>query len=74
MARLNAPRTADDARRNPNNATQQDKPQQADNKGWPFAKGSQNKLDETSAPWPRPSSRSPSKPTSSVPPNGAQPK
>jgi hypothetical protein len=27
------------------------------NKCWPFAKGSQNNLDETAAPWPRPVSR-----------------
>ena len=26
-------------------------------KGWPFAQGSQNHLDDTQAPWPRPSSR-----------------
>jgi len=32
-------------------------------RGWPFAEGSQNHLDETSAPWPRPSSRiAPAKP------------
>lgn len=31
-------------------------------KGWPFAEGSQNHLDETSAPWPRPSRPAPGKP------------
>ncbi|MES2686902.1 MAG: hypothetical protein V4706_08760 [Pseudomonadota bacterium] len=30
-------------------------------KGWPFAEGSQNHLDETSAPWPRPSRSAPAK-------------
>jgi len=27
----------------------------APSRGWPFAEGSQNHLDESSAPWPRPS-------------------
>ena len=39
-------------------------------RGWPFAQGSQNHLDETSAPWPRPSSRSaPAKPRDSETPD-----
>ncbi len=75
MARLNAPRTAGNSpRSNPSDSPQQDKPRQADNKGWPFAQGSQNNLDETSAPWPRPSSRSASKPSPNTPPNGLKPK
>ena len=38
-------------------------------KGWPFAQGSQNHLDETSAPWPRPSRQAPAKPADSGKPD-----
>ncbi|WP_372827926.1 hypothetical protein [Polaromonas sp.] len=59
MPRPHAPRNAGDSRPGqqgiPAPETNQPAPQ---NKGWPFAEGSQNHLDETSAPWPRPSSRS----------------
>ena len=59
MARLNAPRPVGNSSiTRPDPAQQQDKPSDNPHKGWPFAKGSQNKLDETAAPWPRPTSRS----------------
>jgi hypothetical protein len=38
-------------------------------KGWPFAQGSQNHLDETSAPWPRPIRQAPAKPAGSAKPD-----
>jgi hypothetical protein len=62
MARLNAPRIAgsnpssrtDASPRNPNIL----KPNlKSSGSAWPFAAGSQNHLDETAAPWPRPASR-----------------
>lgn len=55
MARLDAPRTA---RSSPGpKPGQADTPHKTQNKGWPFAAGSQNHLDETTARWPRPPSR-----------------
>lgn len=54
MARLNAPSPASSRPDPAPQANSFDTPK----KSWPFAKGSQNKLDETAAPWPRPASRS----------------
>ncbi len=55
MARLDAPRTS---RNSPGSEPgQTDSPHKTQNKGWPFAAGSQNHLDETAARWPRPPSR-----------------
>ena len=60
MARLDAPRTARSSPRTLPAIPLRDKSSAAPHKGWPFAEGSQNHLDETSAPWPRPSARPPS--------------
>lgn len=57
MARLDAPRTARSSTGTLPATPQADKAKPAPNKGWPFAEGSQNHLDETSAPWPRPSAK-----------------
>ncbi len=71
MARLDASPTAGDSRPSRQPAvTQQDNPGQGHSKGWPFAEGSQNHLDETSAPWPRPAP----KPASGVPVKRVAPK
>ena len=59
MARPDAPRTARSTPRSFPATPQTDKATAAPHKGWPFAQGSQNHLDETSAPWPRPSGRPP---------------
>ncbi len=67
MARPNAPVPTGNTKRRPHFAP----PEQAlepTRKGWPFAEGSQNHLDETSAPWPRPSARpTPVQPARPVP-------
>ncbi|MDP1565612.1 MAG: hypothetical protein Q8L91_05025 [Polaromonas sp.] len=55
MSRQTAPRFADSRRPDPQGAPEQGGQPAAQRKGWPFAEGSQNHLDETSAPWPRPS-------------------
>ncbi len=57
MARLDAPRTARSTPRTLPAIPLRDKTSAAPHKGWPFAEGSQNHLDETSARWPRPSAR-----------------
>lgn len=57
MARLDAPRTARSSSRPLPATPQTDQATAVPHKGWPFAEGSQNHLDETSAPWPRPSAR-----------------
>ena len=54
MARPDTPRNGRNA---PSGTKQTDKPSTPPNKGWPFAEGSQNHLDETAAPWPRPSNK-----------------
>ena len=54
MARPPAPHTADPRRPSHQGAPAQEGRLLAP-KAWPFAQGSQNHLDETSAPWPRPS-------------------
>lgn len=54
MPRPTAPRPADPPRSGPRGAPAQAVQPVAERKGWPFASGSQNHLDETSAPWPRP--------------------
>jgi hypothetical protein len=41
----------------------------APSRGWPFAEGSQNHLDESSAPWPRPSRLLSAKPSDSNTPD-----
>lgn len=68
MSRPTAPRTADPRRTgiqgNPDTPAQPG----VQRKGWPFAQGSQNHLDETSAPWPRPARSAPAKP-----PEGSKP-
>lgn len=66
MPRQTAPRPADH-RPGLQGAPEQVGKPVAQRKGWPFAEGSQNHLDETSAPWPRPSrvapAKAPGKPT-----------
>jgi len=57
MARLNAPRPVGNSSIARPDLAQQGKPSATLPTGWPFAKGSQNNLDETAAPWPRPASR-----------------
>lgn len=57
MARLDAPRTARSSPRTLPATPQTDRTTAVPHTGWPFAEGSQNHLDETSAPWPRPSAR-----------------
>ena len=57
MARLDAPRTARSSARTLPATPETVATSAAPHKGWPFAEGSQNHLDETSAPWPRPSAR-----------------
>lgn len=57
MARLNAPRSVGSSSLSRPDPAPQDKPSDSLHKSWPFAKGSQNNLDETAAPWPRPASR-----------------
>jgi hypothetical protein len=56
MARPNAPHLHAGSSRSPNAKQDRDDAQaaQAPRKGWPFAEGSQNHLDEANAPWPRP--------------------
>ncbi len=64
MPRPAAPRNADPAEpRRSGLAGTPGTPAQpgAQRKGWPFAQGSQNHLDETSAPWPRPPRATPAK-------------
>lgn len=56
MARLDASPNARNGRPTPS-GTQTDTPASPQHKGWPFAEGSQNHLDETAARWPRPASR-----------------
>lgn len=68
MARLDAPRNARSTPRTLPATPQSGETSAAPHKGWPFAEGSQNHLDETSAPWPRPSAR-----VSSVQPIRASP-
>ena len=63
MARLNAPRPVGTSPARRPDPAPQDKPAEAMNTGWPFAIGSQNRLDETAAHWPRPSA----KPASGMP-------
>ena len=58
MARPNEPRTIGSSRSTRPDPAPQNNSFDSLNKSWPFAKGSQNKLDETDAPWPRPASRS----------------
>jgi len=63
MARLNAPRNAGNHSPSRHGVPSQDNKPEPTARGWPFAEGSQNHLDEISAPWPRPSSRTaPTKP------------
>jgi hypothetical protein len=57
MVRLDASRTARSTPRSLPVTPQADEAAATPHKGWPFAEGSQNHLDETSAPWPRPSAR-----------------
>lgn len=57
MARLDAPRNARNERDTQPPSGQPEKPSGTPRKGWPFAEGSQNHLEETAAPWPRPSAR-----------------
>lgn len=61
MARPPAPHTPDPRRPGLQGAPAQEGQPVAQPKGWPFAEGSQNHLDETSAPWPRPSRSAPAK-------------
>jgi hypothetical protein len=63
MPRQPAPRLADTRPPFPENSPGQDGQPAAQRKGWPFAQGSQNHLDETSAPWPRPSRLTHGKPS-----------
>lgn len=62
MPRQTAPRFADARRPGLQGAPAQDGQPVAQPKGWPFVEGSQNHLDETSAPWPRPSRLTSGKP------------
>ena len=62
MPRPSAPHSADQRRPGSQGSAEQGGPPAAQRKGWPFAEGSQNHLDETSAPWPRPSRPAPGKP------------
>lgn len=58
MARRNAPAGSGES---PRDNRPVRKPQElpvVQKKTWPFAEGSQNHLDEASAPWPRPSGKS----------------
>lgn len=57
MARPNAPSPAGSNPSSRPAPAPQDNSFDTLNKSWPFAKGSQNRLDETAAPWPRPTSR-----------------
>ncbi|MDP1742628.1 MAG: hypothetical protein Q8M51_06670 [Polaromonas sp.] len=57
MARLTAPRPVGNSPGGRPDPAQQDKPSITLHTGWPFAKGSQNNLDETAAHWPRPVSK-----------------
>lgn len=61
MPRSNAPTSAAPGRSGLQGAPDQRGQPAAQRKGWPFAEGSQNHLDETSAPWPRPSRSAPAK-------------
>jgi hypothetical protein len=54
MPRPTAPRTADSPRPGLRGTPEQAVQPVAQPRGWPFPRGSQNHLDETSAPWPRP--------------------
>lgn len=55
MQRSNAPTSAASGRPGLQGGSDQRGQPATQRKGWPFAEGSQNNLDETSAPWPRPS-------------------
>lgn len=55
MPRQTAPRSAHIRRPGPQGSPDQGGQPAVQGKGWPFAQGSQNHLDEESAPWPRPS-------------------
>jgi len=57
MARPDASPNARNARTTPSGTRQTDKPATPQPKGWPFAEGSQNHLDETGERWPRPASK-----------------
>lgn len=57
MARPNVPSPAGSSPSSRPDPAPQDNSFDTLNKSWPFAKGSQNRLDETAAPWPRPASR-----------------
>ena len=57
MARPNAPRTVGSNPSTRPDPAPKDNSFDTLNRSWPFAKGSQNRLDETAAPWPRPASR-----------------
>ncbi|MGQ2981602.1 MAG: hypothetical protein ACT6Q9_18080 [Polaromonas sp.] len=63
MSRQPASRTAETRRPGTPGTPEQGGQPAAQRKGWPFAEGSQNHLDETSAPWPRPSRLAPAKPS-----------
>jgi hypothetical protein len=65
MARQPDPRPADTRRPGVQGAPDPGGQPAAQRKGWPFAQGSQNHLDETSAPWPRPSRLTQAKPPAS---------
>jgi hypothetical protein len=62
MARQPDSRLADSRRPGVQGSPDQGGQPAAQRKGWPFAQGSQNHLDETSAPWPRPSRLTHAKP------------
>ncbi len=57
MARRNTPAGSGEAPRDIRPARKQQEPSVIQKKAWPFAEGSQNHLDEDSAPWPRPSGK-----------------
>ena len=67
MPRQHAPRLTD-RQAGPQGAPQQDSTA-TQHKGWPFPQGSQNHLDETSAPWPRPARLFTAKPSGSAKPD-----
>ena len=57
MPRPQAPRNTADSRPASPASAGDDTAPVPQRKGWPFAQGSQNHLDETAAPWPRPASK-----------------
>jgi hypothetical protein len=69
MPRQPAPRFADSQQPFLESSPEQGGQAPAQRKGWPFAEGSQNHLDETSAPWPRPSRLTHGKPSGHSKPN-----